>query len=67
VFIHHGIVVPFEIHADEAPRIWNDYLPTVNAIVQSMRTDQWPTKPSPLCGYCPYKACQFNTAHKRGF
>ena len=40
-------------------KLWNQYLPTVQAVQQSMMTGQWPEKPSGLCyGWCPVQDCK---------
>ena len=41
-------------------RLWNQYLPTVALLEQSITSGQWPEKPGGLCnGYCPVQDCKF--------
>lgn len=61
VFIHHGKTIPGITAREESTRIWNRFLPTVREMTESKRTDTWPARPNPLCGWCPYKECQYNT------
>ena len=40
-------------------RLWNQYLPTVEMVENSVMTGNWPEKPSGLCnGWCPVQDCK---------
>ena len=40
-------------------KLWDEYLPTVQAVENSVMTGQWPEKRSGLCnGWCPVQDCQ---------
>jgi len=39
----------------DAPVLWDKMLTKINRIEQSLEHDNWPAKPSGLCGWCPCK------------
>jgi CRISPR/Cas system-associated exonuclease Cas4 (RecB family) len=39
----------------DAPRLWNKLLSRIGRIEKSLKEDDWPAKPSGLCGWCPAK------------
>lgn len=42
--------------------IWQSLLPRVAKLESAYKRDSWPARPSGLCrGWCPVKACQFNS------
>jgi CRISPR/Cas system-associated exonuclease Cas4 (RecB family) len=69
VYIHHGKTVPnqpgrmsdYSFTRDRVGELWQEFLPAVKQMEQSKLKDEWPPKPNPLCAYCPYGECQYNT------
>jgi hypothetical protein len=71
VYIHHGKTVPDpKLHNEKADytfnrsqigELWQKFLPDVKRMEQAKLKDEWPPTPNPLCGYCPHRACQYNT------
>lgn len=44
----------------DAPAMWDRILTKINRIEQSLEHDNWPAKPSGLCGWCPCKTfCEY--------
>ena len=44
----------------DAPMLWEKMLSKTSRIEQSLEKDNWPAKPSGLCGWCPCKKfCEF--------
>lgn len=51
-----------EIHRDEVPMIWSEFLPRVRRLESAFERDSWPERPSGLCrGWCPVTSCKFNS------
>ena len=48
-------------YADRIGELWQEFLPTVRKMEQAKTKDEWPPTPNPLCAYCPYAECQYNT------
>lgn len=44
----------------EAEEYWWDYRERVARIEQAHETGVWNPKPTPLCGWCPVKTCEYN-------
>ena len=44
----------------EAEEYWWDYRERVARIEQAHETGVWNPKPTPLCGWCPVKDCEYN-------
>ena len=61
VFYNAGKVHPHIVHKSEASLLWNGWLARVRELENAVKTDTFPPTPNPLCGWCPYKACQYNT------
>lgn len=48
---------------DQLPEIWKHFMPKLARLENAYEKDQWPEKPSALCGWCPAKKhqCKFST------
>jgi hypothetical protein len=62
---HNKLTPPHTVTRADAPLLWNGYISRVKELEQAKINDNWPTNPSPLCGWCPYKACPFNKMDER--
>lgn len=49
---------------DDVPRIWGHFIPKVERLERAYREDEWPARPSGLCGWCPAKLTQCK--HSKG-
>jgi hypothetical protein len=50
-----------KITKDDIPVIWNNFIPKVERLQESIEKDSWPTKPNGLCKkWCGYKDCPHN-------
>jgi hypothetical protein len=46
--------------ANQTNLMWSDMLARIERIHQSVEHNNWPAKPSGLCGWCPAKnICEF--------
>jgi CRISPR/Cas system-associated exonuclease Cas4 (RecB family) len=61
VFYRHNKIHPLVVRRGEAPLLWNKFLTTVKQIEEAIQTKTFEPTPNPLCGWCPYAKCQFNT------
>lgn len=46
----------------DIPRIWGHFMPKVERIETAYEKDEWPCKPSGLCGWCPANITQCKNA-----
>ena len=48
----------------ELPRMWSEIFLKLAAMENAAARDEWPKRPSPLCGWCPVLECEFNKKEK---
>ena len=52
---------------DEAPMIWQQFLPRIAKLESAYERDKWPAKTSGLCkAWCPVLSCEFNGRKNNG-
>ena len=61
LFVVKNDMVKYFITVDEADKHWQDYRERVARIEQAHATGVWNPKPTPLCGWCAVKTCEYNT------
>lgn len=59
LFVAHNSFVPEEYARDDIDGLWAVFEPEIARLEQAFSLDKWPAKPTPLCGWCPVKSCQF--------
>lgn len=60
LFVAHNTFIDEEYERDQSEILWKDFLPDLQRLKLSYDQDKWPENPTPLCGWCPVTACQFN-------
>lgn len=61
LFVVKNDMVKSSLMLDEAPMHWEKYRERVARIEQAHETGVWNPKPTPLCGWCAVKTCEYNT------
>lgn len=64
-YYNHNKVKPHVVHRGDVGLHWNGYFSRVAPMLQAKREDHYPPTPNPLCGWCPYTQCQYNTQAAR--
>jgi hypothetical protein len=59
LFVAHNSFVPEEYSRDQIPKLWAVFEPELRRLEYAFTADQWPAKPTPLCGWCPVRGCEF--------
>lgn len=49
---------------DDVPRIWGHFMPKVERLENAYANDEWPCRPSGLCGWCPANKSQCKNAKR---
>ena len=62
-FVAHDSLVFDAYDRSDIPKLWALFNPLVIRLNAAYQNDLWPANPTPLCGWCPVKACEF---HKEG-
>ena len=64
IFLVKGSMVKYSMERDEAEGAWWNYRARVAKLEAATTNDIWPMNPTPLCGWCPVRACAHNTNRK---
>ena len=49
-----------EYHRNDIEDSWSKFAQPLTRLAQSYTSNIWLPNPTPLCGYCPVKSCEFN-------
>lgn len=60
LFLAHNQFIPEEYKRQDIDKYWGQFLGTLLRLDNSYETNTWQPNPTPLCGYCPVKSCDFN-------
>ena len=60
IFVLHDVIVDEQYRRDELDKIWSKFAPTLSRLQLSFDNDVWPPNPTPLCGWCPVRTCDFH-------
>jgi hypothetical protein len=60
LFVVKNDIAKASFMVGEAEEYWWDYRERVARIEQAHDTGVWNPKPTPLCGWCPVKTCEYN-------
>lgn len=59
MFVMHNSFMNEEYERDAVDALWGAFDPKLQRLATSMQNNSWPENPTPLCGWCPVKTCQF--------
>ena len=60
LFLAHNQFIPEEYKREDIDKSWGHFLGPLTRLDQSYNSNTWRANPTPLCGYCPVKSCEFN-------
>jgi hypothetical protein len=60
LFVMHEHFFPSEYHREDEEKLWGDFYPHLERLRLSYENGVWQENPTPLCGWCPVKRCQFH-------
>lgn len=61
VWLKEDAETTLDVTREDLPKIWESLLPEINHYRASVAANNFPEKPSGLCGYCPVRSCKYNT------
>ena len=64
LFVMHNSFMDEEYTRDEIDKLWNYFTPDLERLSHSYDNDSWQANPTPLCGWCPVKDCDFYRERK---
>lgn len=59
LFVAHEHFVTSEYSRSDLERLWADFAGDLERLRLSFANDSWQPNPTPLCGWCPVKTCEF--------
>ena len=60
LFVMHNSFMPEEYTRDDIESMWNYFIPDLERLTVSYQNDTWMANPTPLCGWCPVKECEYH-------
>jgi len=60
LFVMHESFMAEEYSKDQIPKLWSYFSTDLERLKISYENDIWNPNPTPLCGWCPVKTCEFH-------
>jgi CRISPR/Cas system-associated exonuclease Cas4 (RecB family) len=60
LFVMHESFMDEEYTRDQIPKLWSYFENDLERLRFSYENDVWQANPTPLCGWCPVKSCEFH-------
>jgi hypothetical protein len=60
LFVMHESFMDEEYTRDQIPKLWKYFESDLERLSHSYENDVWQANPTPLCGWCPVKSCEFH-------
>lgn len=60
LFVMHESFMDEEYTRDQIPKLWSYFENDLERLNHSYENDVWNPNPTPLCGWCPVKTCEFH-------
>jgi hypothetical protein len=60
LFVMHESFMDEEYTRDQIPKLWSYFENDLERLSLSYENDTWQANPTPLCGWCPVRSCEFH-------
>jgi CRISPR/Cas system-associated exonuclease Cas4 (RecB family) len=60
LFVMHESFMDEEYTRDQIPKLWKYFESDLERLNHSYENDVWQANPTPLCGWCPVRSCEFH-------
>jgi hypothetical protein len=60
LFVMHESFMDEEYTRDQIPKLWSYFENDLERLSLSYENDTWQANPTPLCGWCPVRTCEFH-------
>jgi CRISPR/Cas system-associated exonuclease Cas4 (RecB family) len=60
LFLNKGTFINKEYIRDNLDELWDNFTPALLRLAISHENDTWQPNPTPLCGWCSVKTCEYN-------
>jgi hypothetical protein len=58
-FALHDVLIDETYNRNDVDSLWGSFAPDLMRFETSARVGAWPANPTPLCGWCSVKSCEF--------
>ena len=59
LFVMHNSFITEEYKREDIEKSWGKFEGPLTRLDKAFETNIWPCNPTPLCGYCPVKTCDY--------
>jgi len=59
LFVMHDSFMPEEYQRSDVDKLWKVFEPDLERLKSAYSNNVWQPNPTPLCGWCPVKTCEF--------
>jgi hypothetical protein len=59
LFVAYNMFVDNEYERQQIPHMWAHFIPHLERLRVAAESNNWMPNPTPLCGWCPVKTCQY--------
>jgi hypothetical protein len=60
LFVMHNVFIDETYTRQQTDTLWQSFVPTLSRLEIAEKSNVWMPNPSPLCGWCPVKSCQYH-------
>jgi CRISPR/Cas system-associated exonuclease Cas4 (RecB family) len=60
LFVMHNTFITEEYKREDIEKSWGKFEGPLSRLDKAFETNVWPCNPTPLCGYCPVKTCDYH-------
>jgi hypothetical protein len=60
LFVMHDSFMTEEYKRDDINKLWSNFHNDLERLKLSYETDAWMPNPTPLCGWCPVRTCEYH-------
>jgi len=60
LFVMHNSFITEEYKREDIEKSWGKFEGPLTRLDKAFETNVWPCNPTPLCGYCPVKTCDYH-------
>jgi PD-(D/E)XK nuclease superfamily len=64
LFVAHNSFLDENYEREAKDKLWESFDPELMRLKNSIDTDKWMANPTPLCGWCPVKKCEFHKVRR---
>jgi len=60
LFVMHDSFITEDYEVEDIDKLWEPFIYKTTRLKLSFENNSWPANPTPLCGWCPVRTCEFH-------